>query len=432
MNSRNSETQASSGEPANRPFSRGLAGWLQMLGPGMLVAATGVGAGDLATGALTGSLLGVAVLWAVLLGALMKYVLNEGLARWQLATGESLLEGVERHFGRGLLALFLVYMVAWTFWVGAALMGACGVAAHALIPWGEPASDKIYYGIAHSLVAVALVLLGGYRLFERLMSVCIGVMFVTVVVTAAMVRPDWSEVLRGLLWPTIPSAGGQGVGWTVALMGGVGGTLTMLCYGYWIVEEGRTKPSDLGACRIDLASGYTMTALFGVGMVILGSRIESSGKGAALVVQLGNQLNDQLGPVARWCFLIGAWGAVASSLLGVWQSIPYLFADVWRLLRGDTKSRRINTRGAPYIGYLAFIATVPAAGLWMSFAKAQKVYAIVGAGLIPMLALALLLLNRGRYVGEASKNSLWSTIALFATFVFFLVFGVLEIRAQLF
>ena len=38
---------------------------LTIVGPGMLVAATGVGAGDLATGAFTGSKLGVAVLWAV-------------------------------------------------------------------------------------------------------------------------------------------------------------------------------------------------------------------------------------------------------------------------------------------------------------------------------------------------------------------------------
>jgi Mn2+/Fe2+ NRAMP family transporter len=56
-------------------------GWLAVLGPGLLVAATGVGAGDLATAAFTGSHVGVAVLWAVVLGALLKFVLNEGLAR---------------------------------------------------------------------------------------------------------------------------------------------------------------------------------------------------------------------------------------------------------------------------------------------------------------------------------------------------------------
>ncbi|MEO2006264.1 MAG: hypothetical protein ABGY41_19450 [Candidatus Poribacteria bacterium] len=60
--------------------SRGR-GLLVVLGPGILVAATGVGAGDLATGAFTGSQLGTAVLWAVIIGALLKYVLNEGLGR---------------------------------------------------------------------------------------------------------------------------------------------------------------------------------------------------------------------------------------------------------------------------------------------------------------------------------------------------------------
>jgi len=50
---------------------------LKILGPGILVAATGVSASDLATGAFTGSQLGMAVLWAVLVGAFLKFVLIE-------------------------------------------------------------------------------------------------------------------------------------------------------------------------------------------------------------------------------------------------------------------------------------------------------------------------------------------------------------------
>ena len=79
---------------------------LSVLGPGMLVAATGVGAGDLATSAFTGNKLGLAILWAVIAGALIKYILNEGLARWQLVTGDTLLEGVVLHFGRPVLWTF--------------------------------------------------------------------------------------------------------------------------------------------------------------------------------------------------------------------------------------------------------------------------------------------------------------------------------------
>ena len=78
--------------------------WL-MIGPGLLLAATGVGSGALATGGIVGSLLGPAVLWAVVLGALLKFVVTEGLARWQLATGETLLEpahgALEQRLSRG-------------------------------------------------------------------------------------------------------------------------------------------------------------------------------------------------------------------------------------------------------------------------------------------------------------------------------------------
>ena len=73
---------------------------LSIIGPGLLVAATGIGAGDLATASFAGSLLGTAVLWAALAGAFLKFIVNEGLARWQLATGTTLLEGVVQHFGR--------------------------------------------------------------------------------------------------------------------------------------------------------------------------------------------------------------------------------------------------------------------------------------------------------------------------------------------
>ena len=66
---------------------------LALILPGILVAATGVGAGDLATAGFAGAKLGVGVAWAVIFGAVLKWVLNEGLARWQMATGTTLLEG---------------------------------------------------------------------------------------------------------------------------------------------------------------------------------------------------------------------------------------------------------------------------------------------------------------------------------------------------
>lgn len=413
---------------------------LTVLGPGMLVAATGVGAGDLATGALTGEKLGVAVLWAVLLGAALKFLLNEGLARWQLATGDTLLEGVARRLGPAAMWAFLAYLLVWTFLVALALMNACGVTFHAILPLTDANRDRVYYGFLHSLAAVVLVRWGGYRLFEKLMGACIVVMFVVVVATAVALRPAGSTVLKGLLVPTIPEFGDGGLAWTIALMGGIGGTVTILCYGYWIREEGRAGEDDLGACRIDLGAGYLMTAVFGLSMVMIGSRIDVEGNGSRLIVNLADRLHQTFGPAARWAFLAGAWGAVFSSLLGVWQSVPYIFADVCSLLSAGRRRRSrlqageeeaapplalidkegrppVSTASRAYRGYLYALATIPAIGLvFIEFRTVQKTYAILGAAFMPMVAAALLALNgRSRWIGPRWKNTWWVNAILVAT-----------------
>jgi Mn2+/Fe2+ NRAMP family transporter len=417
---------------------------ISILGPGLIVAATGVGAGDLATGAFTGSKLGLAILWAVVLGAVLKFTVNEGLARWQLATGQTLLEGVARHFGRWAILVFLAYLVFWSYFVASALMSACGVAGHAIVPaFDDPKRAKIVFGLLHSAVTVVLLYLGGFRWFEWIMSGLVGLMFVVVVGTAIAIGPDWPQVARGLVVPSIPDLRGEGVSWTLALLGGIGGTVTVLSYGYWIRAEGRHGTGEIGACRIDLAAGYAMTGLFGLGMVIIGSEfLDLKGdpsKGTTFVIQLGKQIETRLpaiGPLARWGFVIGAWAAVYSSMLGVWQSVPFLFADSWRLMWGSpanaTESNQpADSRSRPYLAYQLALATVPAIGLWYEFVEVQKLYSIVGAFFVPILAIALLALNSRKDLPRPARNSWLAIGVLVAAILFFAVAGVYETVNQL-
>lgn len=413
--------------------------FLAIIGPGILVAATGVGAGDLAIGAFTGNKLGLAVLWAVLIGAALKYLLTEGLARWQLATGDTLLEGAVKNLGKPVSWIFGAYLCVWSFLVGLALMSACGVTAHAMRPiFADPSHDRILYGILHSLFAAILVRAGGFRLFEKVMGVCIGVMFVVVIATVVALKPPVDELVKGLFMPWNSDFSGEGLVWTIALLGGVGGTVTVLCYGYWIREEGRSGKEDLPVCRIDLAMAYIMTAIFGLCMVVIGSQVEViDGGGASLIATLAKELGGQLGPVAKWAFLVGAWGAIFSSLLGVWQSMPYLFTDFWNLTRSKSQGqerKKVDTKSKPYRGYLFAIATVPALGLWvLDFETSMKFYAVVGAFFIPMLAFVLLILNgKEKLVGVRFRNSKLTTILLVLTLLMFLLAGYLGIENKLF
>jgi len=395
----------------------------------MLVAATGVGAGDLLTAGLAGSRHGVTLLWAAAAGALLKWFLNEGIARWQMATGTTLLEGWVARLGRWIRWVFLAYLLLWAVFTGGALVSACGVAGNGfLVLGGDPRVSKIVWGILHSAAGALIVWRGGFSWFQRIMGACVGVMVLTVTLTAVLLAPEWDAVLGGLVVPRVPA---HGTAYTLGVLGGVGGTLTLLSYGYWIREQGRAGAAGVVACRVDLAAGYAVTALFGVSMIVIGSQVALQ-QGPNVALDLAAQVGLALGPVGRWVFLVGFWGAVFSSLLGVWQSAPYLFADFARLSRGGVRTTDNLAATVPYRGFLAFIATVPLVLLWVSLERAQLLYAVFGALFMPLLALTLLLMNTRRgWVGERFRSGAVTNGALVVTLAVFAYIALREIAETL-
>ena len=443
-------TESKISSPASGGPPRGS--WLARLAPGILVAATGVGAGDLVTAALASSKVGVTILWVALAGAILKWVANEGLARWQMATGTTLLEGWVNYLGRWIRWVFLIYLIIWSFMVGATLIKACGVAAHGLLPLSDSPElvghSTTLWGITHSIIGAALVLVGGFRLFEKMMAVCIGVMFVAVVGTV-LVMPDldWAQIGRGLI-PRIPDHP-EGLTRVVSVLGGVGGTLTLLSYGYWIREAGRQGESGVRASRIDLTVGYGMTAVFGLCMIIIGSQVALEGKGAQMAILLARELDAVVGPAGRWVFLVGFWGAVFSSLLGVWQSVPYLFADFVALV--NAPQTRVNSsqtldRTPGYRAFLIGIAVIPSIFLGMALIPRslfgvdfafkldtiQLTYSIMGASFFPILAITLLIMNnRVDWVGPRFRSGPLVNSILAITLAFFTYSGYVAIRAKI-
>ena len=388
-----------------------------LLLPGILTAITGVGVGDLATAGFAGAQLGTAALWAVVVGALFKFTLTEGLARWQLATGTSIMQGAIEHLRWPFVLFMLFYFFPWCWFVGAALVNAAGVAGSELLQLLGFEVSKGALGVAHSLLALMLIGLGKQKYFGPLMSVLAALLFVTVLVCAWQLPLPAAELVQGLV-PRLP-ADAQELSWIVALMGGVGGTLTIVCYGYWMAETGRSGTHGLRQNRWDLALSYLLTALFGMAMVIIGAASGQADKGLGLLIGIQHYFSEQLSPALGLCFLIGAWAAIFSSMLGVWQAVPQIFADCFYLLLGRPVAPKALIQTRAYRSWLLVLALVPLLSLDMSFKEVQKLYSLIGAGFMPVLALSLLYLNQSKWVAAPYRNGWLAQSSLITVFVFF-------------
>ena len=390
------------------------------LGPGLLVAATGVGAGDLIAAAVAGQRYGLAVLWAVLVGGGCKWVLNEGIARWQLATGESLIVGWARNLPAWVSWYFGGYLSIWSFVIAGALGSACGVAAKAL--WPNAPLSVVAWAVIHAVAGYLLVRWGRYAVFEKMMQGLIAIMFFVVVACGFGSKPDAALFLQGITIPRVP----EGSLWFVlGLIGGVGGSVTLLCYGYWIREEKWSGSQMHSRARWDLGIAYGLTVLFGLAVVVIAAGVSpSEASGAALVVALGDRLGELFGSVGRVAFLVGFWCAVFSSLLGVWQGVPHLFADWWIQLKGDQRTVTPSlSETTSYRSFLLFLTLPPL--VLQVFDKPiliVVVYAIVGAFFMPFLAATLLVLNNRKQLVGALTNTPAINMGLIVSLV---VFGLL-------
>jgi len=371
------------------------------------------------------------LLWTAAIGAVLKFALAEGVARWQLATGTTVIEGWVELFGGAVRACFLVYLVLWTVGVSAALMAACGLAAHALVP----ALSVNAWAVIHALVALAFVWTRGYGVFEIVMKVAVGVMFVSILGSALLQAPPLLEVLRGLAIPTLPAGSTLLV---LGAVGGVGGSVTLLSYNYWIREKGWAGAGWARGVRFDLGVGYILTGLFGCAIILLGAMVllprDITVEGGTGVLRMAVILGDRFGRAGELVFLLGFWGAVATSMLGVWQGVPYIFGNYIGLLRGAkgaAMERAVSRRGRLYRGFVLFMTFPPMLLLlldrpvWL-----VVVYAAVGALFMPFLAATLLVMNNRRDRMGSLCNGRLANAVLLLSLALFVYLAVAEIISR--
>ncbi len=393
----------------------------RLIGPGIVAAATGVGAGDLVATLVAGSMFGYALLWAAVVGTLLKISLAEGVGRWALASGRTIFEGWSS-LGPGLFggrlnwasAYFGVYVVLWGFVYGATAMTASALPLAALLDGTGMALDLKGWAMICGVVGLVLVWFNRYPVFEKLMTGLVAVMFVTVVGLAVIVAPDLPAMARGLV-PTLPAGSAF---YTLGLIGGVGGTITLAAYGYWIGEKGWRGPAWMRVMQLDNRVGYVVTGVFVVAMLIVGAELlHASGvalaRGDRGLLDLDSVLRERFGDVVGIMFLVGFFAASFSSLIGVWHGVSLMFADFWAHMRGRADDPTAKGEGSPaFRGYLLWLTFPPMALLFMDRPFGLIVaYGALGALFMPFLALTLVwLLNSLRTPAEWRSGWLSNTM----------------------
>jgi Mn2+/Fe2+ NRAMP family transporter len=401
----------------------------QFVGPGMVVAATGVGAGDLVATLIAGERFGYTLLWAAMVGCLVKISLAEATGRWHLSTGRTIFEGWSS-LGRWTGWYFGAYILVWGFVYGATAMVATALPLAALFP----AVSLRGWAIVSGVSGLLFVWFNRYDVFERLMTALVGVMFVTVVGLAAVLMPNLGALASGIV-PRLPD--GSGI-YTLGLIGGVGGTITMAAYGYWVNAKGWHDPSWMPAMRWDNRVAYVVTGLFVVSMLVVGSEllhlngltVTSGDRG---LVDLANILEARLGRVVSVAFLVGFFATTFTSILGVWHGVSLLFADFVRHARGGRAGEVVEReKSAAFRAYLLWLTFPPMILIGTSRPFQLVVaYGVLGACFMPFLAVTLLWLLNSSKTPRDWRNGFVSNAGLVAAAILFLIVGANEVWSLL-
>jgi manganese transport protein len=367
-----------------------LARGLTRLGPGMVLAASIVGSGELIATTTLGAQAGYAALWVVLLSCLVKPVVQAELGRYTIATGETGLEGLNHVPGPRLGVSWFLWAWAATVLLSLLQVGGMYGGVAQVMALLVPAVPVTAWVLLLLVLTLALLLGGGYARVERLALVKVA-LFSLLTVLAAIVLTrqgehfSWPRVAEGLRF-RLP---GAGIATAIAVFGitGVGAT-ELFMYPYWCVEKGYARfvgPSDGSPRWLARARGWIrlMHADIGLSMIVyttatvafylLGAGILSPlglvPASKDMIPTLSRIYTDTLGGWALPLFYLGATVTLYGTIFAATAAHSRVYADFCRVLglfeRGDYARRNAFRRGftvmltvVPVLLYLVFESPV--------------------------------------------------------------------------
>jgi Mn2+/Fe2+ NRAMP family transporter len=400
---------------------------LSALGPGIVTGAADDDPSGIATYSIAGAQLGTSMLWTAFLTWPLMAAVQMMCARIGMVSGHGLAHGLRRKFPRSVVALAaLALLIANTVNIGADL-AAMADAAHMLT-----GTNSHYFVIFFGVVIGAATVWLRYGQIASALK-WLALFLFAYVLTAFILRPAWTPILRDAIRPMMPHAPAA---WAT-LVAILGTTISPYLF-FWQasqeVEEEKVMGRVLTSQRIGASDQEIVHRKFDIGVgtffsnavmffIIVTTAITLHRHGITHI-ETSRQAAEALRPLAgAGCYLLFTAGLIGTGLLAIPTlsgSAAYALAETFGWHQG--LDEKIDKARAFY----AVVLLSMAIGIALDFADINAVQAlywtaVINGVLAPFLLLGILFVASDRKIMHGQPSSGLGRIAVTATML--LMFG---------
>jgi Mn2+/Fe2+ NRAMP family transporter len=400
------------------PPANNFLAYLRAFGPGIVVALSWVGTGDLIDNSVAGGNYGYALLWVLPLSLVFRFVFVNALGKYPLYNVQrdpSIVRGIARThpaFGWLMLVSFVLYthiLLAFTLsGVGVALEGLFG---------GLP---TFWWSVIGALSVFAVTLKGAYRLIERIFKV---ILVLTFVVGIVLVGINWGELVKGFAFE-LPAQQGLFDSGLVAssLVLATLGSMANLFYPEFLREKGWTTPAHRRVQQYDLLFGTAVVLFLGVAVWAIGAEVLFGKQGVSDAGDIADALGTAVGPAGPYIFYLGLLGAAWTTVAGSLFALAKMVVEALHVVRPGRGERYPDGRTSDPAyrwvivwGLLAVVWSLPHAPGFVALVVVSHV--LTSPFLLLIVIALIVMLNRtdimGRFTNSWKENVGLGLVAAF-------------------
>ncbi|WP_421763887.1 Nramp family divalent metal transporter [Ekhidna sp.] len=276
-------------------------------GPSTLVTAAFIGPGTLTVCTISGANFGYTLLWVLLFATIATIILQEMTARLGLITQNGLGEAIRSQIANPIAKASAIILVFTAIIVGNAAYEAGNISG-AVLGISGIFGTKIPWALFIGVISFGILFIGRVKIIERILIALVILMSIVFIITAILVKPDFSAILSGFFIPSLTDKN------QLAILGLIG--TTIVPYNLFLqassVSQKWKKAEDLKDLQKENGVAIGLGGLISMAIVIA-SAATIFGKGVSGINEMALQLEPLLGSWAKYFLAIGLFAAGISS-----------------------------------------------------------------------------------------------------------------------